>query len=86
MPTGFLASSGLPPPSRRGKVGVGVGLRWESTLHNLHFMLNLLREIREAILAGTFPALKEEFLSNYEIVPHEARQRNREARLRRVQR
>jgi len=57
-----------------------LGLRL-ATLHNLHFMLNLMREIREAILAGTFSALKREFLSNYEIVPHEARQHSREARL-----
>ncbi len=54
-----------------------------ATLHNLHFMMNLMREIRDAILAGTFAALKKEFLANYEIVPHEARQRNREARSRR---
>jgi len=59
-----------------------LGLRL-ATLHNLRFMLNLLREIREAILAGTFSALKKEFLANYEIVPHEVRQRNREARSRR---
>jgi len=54
-----------------------------ATLHNLHFMLNLLREIREAILTDTFSALKKEFLANYEIVPHEIRQRNRETRSRR---
>jgi len=54
-----------------------LGLRL-ATLHNLHFMLNLMRKIREAILAGTFSALMKEFLANYEIVPHEARQRNRE--------
>ena len=54
-----------------------------ATLHNLHFMLNLVREIREAILAGSFSALKKEFLANYEIVPHEARRRDREARSRR---
>ncbi|MEE8163806.1 MAG: tRNA guanosine(34) transglycosylase Tgt [Anaerolineae bacterium] len=54
-----------------------LGLRL-ATLHNLHFMLNLMRKIREAILAGTFSALRKEFLANYEIVPHEARQRNRE--------
>jgi len=59
-----------------------LGLRL-ATLHNLHFMLNLMREIREAILAGTFSALKKDFLTNYEIVPHEARQRSREARSRR---
>ncbi len=59
-----------------------LGLRL-ATLHNLHFMLNLMREIREAILAGAFSALKKEFLANYDIIPHEARQRNREARSRR---
>jgi len=59
-----------------------LGLRL-ATLHNLHFMLNLLREIREAILAGTFAVLKKEFLTHYEIIPHEARQRSREARSRR---
>jgi len=62
-----------------------LGLRL-ATLHNLHFMLHLMRKIREAILAGTFAALKRDFLANYEIVPHEARQRNREARLRSLQR
>jgi len=56
-----------------------LGLRL-ATLHNLHFMLSLMREIREAILAGTFSALRREFLAGYEIIPHEARQRNREAR------
>ena len=56
-----------------------LGLRL-ATLHNLHFMLHLLREIREAILDGTFSALKEEFLASYEIIPHEARQRSRGAR------
>jgi len=54
-----------------------------ATLHNLHFMLNLMREIREAILAGDFSDLKKEFLANYEIVPHKARQRNKETKSRR---
>jgi queuine tRNA-ribosyltransferase len=52
-----------------------------ATLHNLRFMVSLLQEIREAILAGTFSVLKKEFLANYEIIPHEVRQRNKEARL-----
>lgn len=56
-----------------------LGLRL-TTLHNLHFVLNLMQEIREAILTGTFSALKQEFLANYEVVPHEVRQRNRRAR------
>jgi queuine tRNA-ribosyltransferase len=57
-----------------------------ATLHNLHFTLNLMREIRDAILAGTFSTLKKEFLASYEIVPHEARQRDREARLKSLRR
>jgi len=55
-----------------------------ATIHNLHFMLNLMREIREAILRGDFEALKEEFLASYEVVDCEARMRNREAWLARL--
>ncbi len=55
---------------------LGVSL---ATIHNLHFMLNLMREIREAISKGDFMALKEEFLASYEVVDYEARIRNREA-------
>jgi len=36
------------------------------TLHNLHFVLELMRRIRQSILDGTFAAFKEEFLSSYE--------------------
>jgi queuine tRNA-ribosyltransferase len=35
------------------------------TLHNLHFLLQLMRDVRQAIQAGTFAALKEQFLSVY---------------------
>ena len=42
-----------------------LGLRL-ATLHNLHFMLNLMRQIRQSILDGTFTAFKEEFLAGYE--------------------
>lgn len=55
-----------------------------ATVHNLHFLLNLMREIREAILRGDFVALKEEFLASYEVVDYEARVRNREAWLARL--
>lgn len=41
-----------------------LGLRL-ATLHNLHFILNLMREIRASILDGTFPSFKEEFLAGY---------------------
>ncbi len=55
-----------------------------ATFHNLHFMFNLMREIREAILRGDFVALKEEFLASYEMVDYETRMRNREAWLARL--
>lgn len=38
-----------------------------ATLHNLHFLLQLMREIRQAILDGTFIALKKAFLSEYPV-------------------
>lgn len=38
-----------------------------ATLHNLHFLLQLMREIRQAILDGTFVALKKAFLSEYPV-------------------
>jgi queuine tRNA-ribosyltransferase len=39
-----------------------LGLRLTS-LHNVYFYVNLLKKIREAIKAGTFPELKKEFMS-----------------------
>jgi queuine tRNA-ribosyltransferase len=36
-----------------------------NTLHNLHFYLDTLRRIREAIVFGTLESLKEEFLRTY---------------------
>ncbi len=36
-----------------------------NTIHNLHFMGQLMKRIREAILADGFPAFREEFLSGY---------------------
>ncbi|PIQ87341.1 MAG: tRNA guanosine(34) transglycosylase Tgt [Candidatus Omnitrophica bacterium CG11_big_fil_rev_8_21_14_0_20_45_26] len=36
------------------------------SLHNVHFFLNLMRRMREAIQTGTFAALKKEFESHYE--------------------
>ena len=50
-----------------------LGLRL-ATLHNLHFLLRLLEDIRQSILNGTFQAFKEEFLSTFQPVPEEVRQ------------
>jgi queuine tRNA-ribosyltransferase len=36
-----------------------------ATLHNLHFFLNLMRQIREHIRAGSYSAFRSEFLSRY---------------------
>ncbi|MEA3345027.1 MAG: tRNA guanosine(34) transglycosylase Tgt [Chloroflexota bacterium] len=36
-----------------------------TTIHNLHFTLGLMRQMRDAILDGTFSRLKEEFLAGY---------------------
>jgi queuine tRNA-ribosyltransferase len=36
------------------------------SLHNLYFIINLVKKMREAILAGTFPTFKKEFLDRYQ--------------------
>ena len=36
-----------------------------ATYHNLWFLLNLMREAREAIIQGRFKEFKEEFIANY---------------------
>jgi tRNA-guanine family transglycosylase len=36
------------------------------TLHNLHFYLNLMREVRESLDAGTFRAWSTAFLDTYQ--------------------
>ena len=61
------------------KAGEVLGLRL-ATIHNLHLMLNLMAEIRESILDGTFTALREAFLGAYNIVPHEKREAQRARR------
>ena len=35
------------------------------TIHNLHFLLDLTKQIRSAIASDTFPELRERFLENY---------------------
>ncbi|MEI2690564.1 MAG: tRNA guanosine(34) transglycosylase Tgt [Anaerolineae bacterium] len=61
------------------KAGETLGLHL-ATLHNLHFMLRLMEQIRAAIGAGTFMAFKERFLASYQMSDQEARARNRQAR------
>lgn len=46
------------------RAGEILGLRLIG-LHNLHFFLNLMRQIRASLEAGTFSAFRTEFLSKY---------------------
>lgn len=61
------------------KVGELLGYRL-ATIHNLHFMLDLMRDVRSAIAGDRFSTFKEEFLDGYPIIPHKVRAANREKR------
>jgi queuine tRNA-ribosyltransferase len=49
-----------------------LGLRL-ATIHNLHFMHNIIAQTRQAILKGTFDAFKNAFLENYKTTNEEVR-------------
>jgi queuine tRNA-ribosyltransferase len=51
-----------------------------ATIHNVHFLLQLMRDIREAIAQDRFLPFKEMFLAEYPIIPHALRAENREKR------
>jgi queuine tRNA-ribosyltransferase len=36
-----------------------------ASIHNLHFLVHLVADMRQAILSGTFVNFKESFLSRY---------------------
>jgi queuine tRNA-ribosyltransferase len=46
-----------------------------TTIHNLHFLLEIMRRIRRSILEGTFVAYKDRFLAAYRPVPEKKRRR-----------
>jgi queuine tRNA-ribosyltransferase len=52
-----------------------LGLRL-NTIHNLHFLLELMRRIRASLQEGTFGQLKADFLSRYVPVQDEAQRRD----------
>jgi queuine tRNA-ribosyltransferase len=56
-----------------------LGLRLAS-IHNVYFLLQLMRDIRQAILEDRFEQFRLDFLANFRIIPHEIRQHNREKR------
>ena len=51
-----------------------------ATIHNVHFLLQLMRDIRAAIAQGGFSALRDEFLSGYRVIPEEIRAASQERR------
>jgi queuine tRNA-ribosyltransferase len=51
-----------------------------ATIHNVHFLLQLMRDIRAAIGQDRLATFKQEFLANYPIIPHEIRTANRTRR------
>jgi queuine tRNA-ribosyltransferase len=51
-----------------------------ATIHNLHFLLHFMRDMRTAIAAGRFSSFKDGFLADYPIIPHQVRAANRERR------
>ncbi|MCU0503291.1 MAG: tRNA guanosine(34) transglycosylase Tgt [Anaerolineae bacterium] len=66
------------------KAGEILGLHL-ATVHNVRFMIRLMREIRDHIASGTFPAFREQFLAGYRLSNQEVRHAQREryvARLR----
>jgi len=44
-----------------------------ATVHNLHFIYNLMDKIRKAIIDGTFPRFREEFWSRYQPTDEQVR-------------
>jgi queuine tRNA-ribosyltransferase len=56
-----------------------------NTIHNLHFLLKLMADIRRSIKDGTFEALRRDFLAVFEVRDQELRRQNREVRVRRLQ-
>jgi queuine tRNA-ribosyltransferase len=51
-----------------------------ATIHNVHFLLQLMRDIRAAISTGHFSAFKEQFLATYPVIAHKVRAANRAKR------
>jgi queuine tRNA-ribosyltransferase len=55
-----------------------LGLRL-NTIHNIHFILDLMRGIRGALAEGRFGEFRRDFLGRYRVADAQARQENREA-------
>ncbi len=57
-----------------------------NSIHNVHFMVNLAKEIRTALMAGEFTALRASFLADYKVADREADAAQRAARIASVKR
>ena len=53
-----------------------LGLRL-NTIHNLHFLIDLMGRVRQALLDGQFPAFRDEFLGRYRVADAAARENAR---------
>jgi len=51
-----------------------------ATIHNVHFLLQLMRDIRKAIAEDRFSLFKDAFLAEYRVTDEEVRAQNRAAR------
>jgi queuine tRNA-ribosyltransferase len=56
-----------------------LGLRLTS-IHNVYFLVDLMRQARQAIFDDRFEEFRLGFLENFRIISHEIRSKNREAR------
>jgi queuine tRNA-ribosyltransferase len=48
------------------------------SIHNIHFMMRLTTQLREAIIAGTYTAFRDEFLARYIPASEQVREEQRE--------
>jgi queuine tRNA-ribosyltransferase len=53
-----------------------------ATIHNVHFLLQFMQQVRAAIAEGRLAAFGAGFLDSYRVIPHEVRAENREKRRR----
>ena len=51
-----------------------------ATIHNLHFLLDLMRRMHAAIIAGEYETFRDTFLSEFHVIPSAVRDANRARR------
>jgi queuine tRNA-ribosyltransferase len=56
-----------------------LGLRL-ATIHNLHFLIDLMGQVRQALAEERFEEFYASFLAKFRVIPHEIRQHNKERR------